>query len=194
MEKHSEYVNIGDRRIRNIKVAENHEPFIDLTQDNRIIVDTSKKQIYNGNRYYSYVRKGIHRKLMEAKNYLPEHISFFIKEGYRSPKLQKSLFQYYYPIFQTKLKGLPEELLYEEVCKYVAPVELAPHPTGGAVDLTLIDDDGNALEMGTEFNAEPAATNYATYFDAANISAEAKNNRAVLQNALERVGLVNYFT
>lgn len=33
-----------------------------------------------------------------------------------------------------------KELLYEEVCKYVAPVESAPHPTGGAVDLTLIDE------------------------------------------------------
>jgi zinc D-Ala-D-Ala dipeptidase len=85
-------------------------------------------------------------------------------------------------------------LVYEEVCKYVAPVESAPHPTGGAIVLTLIDNNGNELEMGTEFNAEPVETNYATYFNAENISAEAKKNRIILKNALERVGFVNYFT
>jgi D-alanyl-D-alanine dipeptidase len=48
--------------------------------------------------------------------------------------------------------------------------------------------------MGTEFNAEPVVTNYATYFNAENISTEAKKNRIFLKDALERVGLVNYYT
>jgi hypothetical protein len=72
-----EYVNIGDKLIRNIKVEENNEPLIDLAQNNQIIVDTSKKHIYDGNLYYSYVRKGIYLKLIEAKNYLPKHIFFY---------------------------------------------------------------------------------------------------------------------
>lgn len=151
MEKHSEYVNIGDRRIRNIKVVENHEPFIDLTQDNRIIVDTSKKQIYNGNHYFSYVRKGMHRKLIEARNYLPNHISFFIKEGYRSPKLQKGFFEYYYPIFRNKVKDLPEELLQPTLMQQILVLKLKiieqffKTPWQGSVWLTISQNGGIGL-------------------------------------------------
>ena len=54
--------------------------------------------------------------------------------------------------------------LHQETSVYIAPVDVAPHSTGGAVDLTLIDANGDELDMGTSFNADPIETSNAIYF------------------------------
>ncbi|MEK4426072.1 hypothetical protein [Solibacillus sp. FSL K6-1523] len=45
----------------------------------------------------------------------------------------------------------------------MAPPNVALHPTGGAVDLTLIDSNGNELDLGTPFDVIPHETNNATF-------------------------------
>lgn len=50
-----------------------------------------------------------------------------------------------------------------EASKYVAPPDVAPHPTGGAVDLTLIDANGIELDLGTPYDAIPQETDNATF-------------------------------
>ena len=62
------------------------------------------------------------------------------------------------------------------------------------MDLTLVDDNGNWLEMGTEFNAEPSETDYATYTLALNIPEKAKTNRKILIDVMTAVGFQNYPT
>jgi D-alanyl-D-alanine dipeptidase len=66
--------------------------------------------------------------------------------------------------------------------------------TGGAVDLTLIDENGLTLNMGTDFNAEPLKTQNATYTAAQNISIEALRNRQLLMSVMSKAGFVNYPT
>ena len=68
---------------------------------------------------------------------------------------------------------------------------LAPlHTTGGAIDVTLVDENGNELNMGTEFDsfAEESATNY---FELNNINREVRNNRRILYNCMIDAGFVN---
>ncbi len=67
-------------------------------------------------------------------------------------------------------------------------MEVAPHTAGAAVDLTLCDDDGVELDMGTEVNATPEQSDGACYTASTAISAEAMQNRKVLVTALEAVG------
>lgn len=69
------------------------------------------------------------------------------------------------------------EFLRGEASKYVAPPNVAPHPTGGAVDLTLIDSNNIELDLGTVFDAIPHETENATFFDATNITEQAIQNR-----------------
>jgi zinc D-Ala-D-Ala dipeptidase len=71
---------------------------------------------------------------------------------------------------------------------------VAPHTTGGAVDLTLMDKNGEPIEMGTEVNASPLKSDYATYTAAKNISKWAKKNRALLSEVMIEAGFVNYPT
>jgi D-alanyl-D-alanine dipeptidase len=76
----------------------------------------------------------------------------------------------------------------------VSPVGVAPHVAGAAVDLTLVDLDGNGLDMGTEIDATPEQSGGACYFDSPLIDVVARRNRTVLAHALSGAGLVNYPT
>ena len=87
------------------------------------------------------------------------------------------------PVGTPSLK--PEEVR-REASRYVAPIEVAPHVAGAAVDLSLIDLDGRRLDMGTLLDARA--------FDAVAISAEARANRRLLSDVLTGAGLVNYPT
>lgn len=70
-------------------------------------------------------------------------------------------------------------------CQFVAPVEVAGHATGGAIDLTLMKD-GKEVDMGTEYNDEPSPPEYRTYFSCGTISEEAAGNRRLLHSSLQR--------
>lgn len=60
----------------------------------------------------------------------------------------------------------------------------SPHSRGVAVDLTLIDGDGGALDMGTEFDAFTPLSHHG----ATAISAEAQNNRHILLGLMTSAG------
>ncbi|MDE8563712.1 M15 family metallopeptidase [Anoxybacillus rupiensis] len=50
------------------------------------------------------------------------------------------------------------------------------------------------MDLGTPYDAIPQETDNATFFDAANISEEARKNRQNLAHALQSVRFVNDFT
>lgn len=71
---------------------------------------------------------------------------------------------------------------------------MAPHSTGGAVDLTLCTEDGVELDLGTAVDATPEASDNACFTDAPAVSAVARRRRRVMGDALRTAGLVNYPT
>ncbi|MEM9000716.1 MAG: M15 family metallopeptidase [Bacteroidota bacterium] len=69
--------------------------------------------------------------------------------------------------------------------QYVAnPVKGSIHNKGGAVDITLVDMDGNELDMGTDFDffGEKA------HHDFVDLSQKVLNNRKLLKNTMEAHG------
>lgn len=58
-----------DRRIAAIPIQENGEPFVDLRQDGKIVIGPSP-EIPN-NRDYTFLRKTVYEKLLEAQSLLP---------------------------------------------------------------------------------------------------------------------------
>lgn len=109
-------------------------------------------------------------------------------EGHRDPKLQERYFDNYRGHLQKLDPNLSDEDSYLLASRYVAPPKIAPHVSGAAIDLTLCDEVGNELDMGTPVNATPEDTNGACYFDAT-VNVEARWNRTVIAKALEEVGL-----
>ncbi|SES45531.1 M15 family metallopeptidase [Psychrobacillus sp. OK032] len=190
--KESKKVLMSDPSILTIIAMPSQEPFIDLVNfDPDIVVDQS---LANRSQYFSFVRLSVAKKLSLAKNFLPKDIRFFIKEGYRSLDIQEIAFKRSLQRVKENSPYQDLDYLIAEASKYVAPPNVAPHPTGGAVDLTLIDSDGIELDLGTPFDAIPHETDNATFFDATNISIEAIQNRQILAHALQSVGFVNYYT
>lgn len=89
--------------------------------------------------------------------------------------------------------ALPDEdTLVALTSHYVAPPEVAAHPTGAAVDLTLISTDGVALDMGCVLDATDQESSGACYTHNPFISRAAARNRQVLISALTGAGFTNY--
>ncbi|HIP21963.1 MAG TPA: hypothetical protein EYG72_03405 [Candidatus Pacebacteria bacterium] len=63
-----------------------------------------------------------------------------------------------------------------------------PHQTGGAVDLTLADLDGNILFMGSEYSERSEKS----YTNSKNISLDSKKYRKILKDSMEKFDFINY--
>ena len=186
---------IGDPRIKDIPVVENNEPLIDLrTEFSTLQFDLERVHVQKESKSISYARREVGSRLVEAQKFLPPNLRLLVKECHRPMSVQKDFWNGYYAYVQKRFPSWTPEQVYDECSKLSAPLEVAPHTTGGAVDLTLIDQDGHWLEMGTEFNASPLETQNATYTDAENISSVAQTNRQILADAMSSVGFVNYPT
>ncbi|WP_435157650.1 M15 family metallopeptidase [Amycolatopsis sacchari] len=140
------------------------------------------------------LREDVVRRLLSAQSALPGGLRLLIVEGYRSLELQERYFSGYRAELRANHSDWSGERLHVEASKFVSPPEVAPHCTGGAVDLTLATADGEELDLGTAVNADPESSRGACFTDAAGISARSRRNRDLLAAVLTRAGLVNYPT
>lgn len=106
----------------------------------------------------SWVRQGVADRLVAAASSLPDGMGLAVWDGYRPLEVQKALFDQYLAELVAVHPEMPADALEEAAAKYVTPPSRSiyappPHLTGGAVDLTLTDADGLALELGTGFDA-----------------------------------------
>ena len=101
----------------------------------------------------------------------------FIKKGYRI-----KIFDCYRPLdIQKKMWEIVSNP------KYVAdPNKGSIHNRGGAVDMTLVDENGKELEMGTAFDFFGTESSH----DYDNISDDVKDNRKLLRKIMTRSGFV----
>lgn len=176
-------------------VVDSCEPFIDFRSLHpRIVVDESRSQIASRSAYFCFGRVSVADRLKQSVSELPEPFRFLVKEAYRPPHIQRRSFDAVFRHYRGLDSNPSDADIYREVSKYVAPIETAPHPTGAAIDVTLIDRDGVEADMGTAFNADPAETADRTYFASPNVSVEATAHRRLLRDALVSAGFVNYPT
>ncbi|GLW21527.1 D-alanyl-D-alanine dipeptidase [Microbispora amethystogenes] len=181
-------VLISDLRVTSIGVEECGEKLSDVR--GRLRVD---ERLADPAGAYAHLREGLLARLEEAQDRLPAGCNLVVVEGYRPPALQRRYFEEYKAELRTAFPDMPADDLHVAASRYVSPIEVAPHTAGAAVDLTLCDDYGVELDMGTAVNATPEQSRGACY-TAAEVGAGARRNRDVLSAALEACGLVNYPT
>ncbi|RNL62029.1 dipeptidase [Nocardioides marmoriginsengisoli] len=140
------------------------------------------------------VRAGLADRLAEASLLLPAGIDLRVVEGYRRPTDQLAIIARYSAEICALRPGISADELDRLTSRFVAPLEVAPHVAGAAVDLTLVDACGDALDLGTAIDATPEESGGRCYFAAEDISADARANRDLLASTLEAAGLVNYPT
>lgn len=140
------------------------------------------------------LREGVAVALDRAAASLPDGLALLVWDGYRSTETQYALFEGYLAELAATHPDWPADALHAEASRYVTPPSRsprcpAPHLTGGAVDLTLVDADGGPLDLGTEFDAfVPEAGALALESS----EGDARANRRVLFWAMHEAGFTAY--
>jgi D-alanyl-D-alanine dipeptidase len=140
------------------------------------------------------VRRELANRLGSARAALPSGIDLRIVEGYRPAHQQQAIIDRYSAEIRAARPGISSPELAVLTSRFVAPLAVAPHVAGAAVDVTLVDSSGQELDLGTAIDATPEQSDGRCYFAADGISREARTNRDLLARVLCREGLVNYPT
>ncbi len=168
-----------------IPIKENGDPLVLLHEDDFIL----------GHMYFlaglspikeMYLRKTVVEKLFKIQKKLKTY-RFKIWDGYRPREVQKNVYQKYWNELEQDHPDWGKEKLILATSTYVSipdkPNRIPPHATGGTIDLTLADENGKELDMGTEFDFFGSeAAPY--YFEEHTINEEVKNNRKLLRVAM----------
>jgi zinc D-Ala-D-Ala dipeptidase len=189
---------IADSVIINIPIIENQEPLVDVRQLGGLQIGPSPE--IDDNPDYTFMRKSVYDRLLDAQALLPDGIEFCLYEGYRSLELQKILFEERYRRVKVQYPAYSHEELFLETTRLVSPIKhldgrmnIPPHATGGAIDVYLVDSDGNALDMGMHPKDWMGdITGILSLTQSSVISAQAQAHRHMMSDALQRVGFANY--
>lgn len=136
-----------------------------------------------------YVRKRVAEMVADAQTRLPEGIFLSLIEGWRPIERQQRIYDFMWRSAQEAFPHRNHAALRRTVCRWVAPTnQKAPpgHCTGGAVDVQLVDSNGDMLDVVSPFDRHAAARTYTL-----GLSEEAKRNRMTLVEAMLAAGFSN---
>ncbi|MFJ9707777.1 M15 family metallopeptidase [Streptomyces sp. NPDC101234] len=187
----TDIITLSDSRVAAVAEQECGEPLVDLRGTPGLRVDARQADADGS---YAHLRSGALHRLLQAQSLLPDGIRFLVVEGYRPPDLQRRYFEQYAATMRAAHPGAGPDRIRELASAYISPPEVAPHVSGGAVDLTLCTADGTELPLGTAVNATPQESDGACRTGAPGIGAEARANRELMDRVLTTAGFVNYPT
>jgi zinc D-Ala-D-Ala dipeptidase len=195
-----EPVLLSDSRIVAIPVVELGEPLVCLACRGDVSVAAASPTPPFGlpergwGPVHGLVRESLAIRLAQAARRVPHGVRLQVVEAYRPPSAQRS----YFVAYCAQLLRRDPQLSRGEgevlASRFVAPPDVAAHPSGAAVDITLVDPLGRPLDMGTPIDATPEESSGACYLEASGIDREARARRRLLAECLEAEGLVNYPT
>lgn len=151
-----------------------------------------------------FVREMIMNMLLLASSKLPKGYKLVILDAWRPIEVQEALFQIYKEQFKNENPHFSKEELMEYTQKYVSlpsfdKLKPSPHNTGGAVDLTIENEKGELLDMGTEYDEmiNRASTRYyEERLESGEVLTEKEmkilKNRRLLFHIMTEVGFTNY--
>jgi D-alanyl-D-alanine dipeptidase len=144
-----------------------------------------------GSTHIAWVRKTVADKLIKAAKNLPTGCRLKILDAWRSLETQKVLYDKF--IFDLKLEY--PWMDDAEICVRAQEFVSYPskngflHATGGSIDVTLSDEDGNERNMGSKFD-EFTDRSHTDYYET-HVNSQIINNRNILYEAMTKVGFVN---
>lgn len=136
------------------------------------------------------VRESVFHKLQNIQKQLPPNMQLLVVEGYRPFAYQE---QYYLKELLSSWKANPSlefKALLELTHQFVALPSVSGHPTGGAVDLTLVYD-GKEVDMGGEigdFSSPPLLPTHSQF-----ITLEQSKWRGLLHDLMIAEGFAPFY-
>ncbi len=184
-----------------VPITENGEPLVSLQKYQGRRLAISPQYFIQGFREANFeqeIRAGVFERLLLAAEALPADYRLVVWDAWRSAELQKEIYDRYYAELCAQSGALgPEQL--EMLCQQfvalpsVDPTKPSHHLTGGAVDVTIIDDFGQELWMGTGFD-DFSEVSHSRYFEneencVDERDLEAQRNRRILHDVMCSVGM-----
>jgi len=177
--------------MRGIPIHDNGEPLVDFVEHYPELVWVERHPVFDYQRH-RLSRLGVAERLGKAAAALPEGIRLAVVEGWRPPEVQRRM----YAATQDRLSRAHPEWdaarLQREVERFSAPMDNdapPPHTTGGAVDVHLVDADGQPLDLTSPFEMLDGAV---APMAAPGLSEASAANRDTLRAAMESAGFTNY--
>jgi zinc D-Ala-D-Ala dipeptidase len=146
------------------------------------VIDNGEKLV----KFQNYLlRQTVVEKLKQVEKQLQlinPNYSTQIQSGFRDMSRQISMFKQQLSIISKKCFYPNSVELYEKVHQYVAVPSVAGHPTGGAVDLLIIDKNtNNAIDFGSDYlNFNDSNIKYFSK----SINKESRSNRKLLRQIM----------
>lgn len=177
--------------LQKIKCYENSDPLIDLEEIFPDLQCVYRRKDSEVNKVL--VRKTLAEKLQRVQMRLGAYdpsLKLLMVEGYRSPSYQE---YYFLKQLFTEYKINPSldlNSILEHVNQFVAIPSVAGHPTGGAVDLTIIRDSSE-IDMGGEIADFSNSERLPTY--SSSITPQQAKNRLLLHDLMLAEGFAPYY-
>lgn len=192
-----------------IPILECSEPLVPITSENFALENPHPYQKlgapYHNSKADSpyYLREGVRDSLMVAKTQLQQnhpHWKILIFDAYRPVEVQQFMVDYTFAeIAQAQGCELPvseekRQVILEKVYQFWAVPSLdrttpPPHSTGGALDVTLVDENHQKIDMGSPID-EISERSYPDYFASSNEPQEQQyhRHRQILKDVMIAAG------
>ncbi len=168
-----------------VEIKENNEPLVE-------ILETERVKLLREHRYLSpYLRGAVVDMLHVAADNLPADHKLLVVTAYRPKWMQQELWEQ--RVWQMTKRHPFKRLFSPKKFKrmvgvYTAPPGGSSHQCGAAVDVTILDPEGNRFDMGAELTDFGKKCHTETDL----ITEKQKQNRRALFDAMTKAGFVNY--
>ncbi len=176
-----------------VEIEDNGEElvdFLELSDPNKLIF-APRHPVFEFPRVH-LLRESVARMICEAAIALPDGLRLQIVEGYRPIETQNAMFVHATEEARKRFPNADEIRIRLEAGRFSAPTDAPtppPHLTGGAVDLSIVDENGEDLDFSSPYEL---TDHRSAAMNARGLSAIAKKNRELLRSVLEPTGLTNY--
>lgn len=181
------------RDLISVSVADNGDPMVVLDPagiKNGYRQDMSDMTTALGNRII--LRNTASQMLNDAQKRLREkneNYSLYVTYGYRSLEVQTTKFRTIVSTIAKKRFFVNPIDLYEEVHRFIAVPTVAGHPTGGAVDITIVDSAEKLIDFGSPLYDLRSKN---CYVYTPNITKRALKNRLLLRECMMGAGFAPF--
>lgn len=182
-------------KFEEVPIKENYDPMVNLV-DYPFVLAPMYFEWDLSDSSDLWTRKSIADKLfkVQKEHLTPMERKFKIWDPWRSRVVQNNIYQKFWNELQAKNPEWDEEKLTLEVGVFVTKADqkerIPPHATGGSIDLTVVDKNGDEIDFGTVFDhfGPEAATDY---FEVEGRDVTIRDNRRWFQKIMQEADFGN---
>jgi D-alanyl-D-alanine dipeptidase len=162
--------------------TDNGEPLVDLREFAPSLKILRKAVI-------PYVRHTVAKMVENAASSLPDGVYLGVVDAWRPIERQQRIYEFIWKCAEEAFPGRSRASMRRTVCRFVAPTDQkAPpgHCTGAAVDVWLVDEQGENIDVSSPWERWQAAPTFVY-----GLSEQAQANRRLLHDTMVAAGFSN---